>query len=94
MVSCLTLSVKHLPGGVGDITVSATGAHSQSRTRLPRRLLIREGFASQLLLSHDTARKIQLTRYGGYGYGHLLRNIAPGSNWPGIGPEVVDGLLR
>ncbi len=38
--------------------------------------------------------KIQLTRYGGYGYGHLLRNIAPRLELAGVGPAEVDGLLR
>lgn len=57
-------------------------------------MLIREGLAAQIVLSHDTAMKIQLTRYGGYGYGHLLRNIAPRLELAGVGPAEVDGLLR
>ena len=37
--------------------------------------LVDEGFASQLLLSHDICYKIQLRTWGGYGYAHLLQNI-------------------
>lgn len=29
------------------------------------------------ILSHDICYKIQLQKYGGYGYAHLLRNIVP-----------------
>jgi phosphotriesterase-related protein len=57
-------------------------------------MLIQKGFARQLLLSHDTATKTQLTRYGGYGYGHLLRNIALRLELAGLGPADVDGVLR
>lgn len=39
--------------------------------------LAAEGYAGQLLLSHDVCYKIQLQTYGGYGYAHLLRNIIP-----------------
>lgn len=39
--------------------------------------LAADGYASQLLLSHDVCYLIQLESYGGYGYSHLLRNILP-----------------
>lgn len=37
--------------------------------------LFDEGFGDRLLLSHDICYRLQLRRYGGYGYGHLLRNV-------------------
>jgi phosphotriesterase-related protein len=36
-----------------------------------------EGFASQLLVSHDVCTRVQLTQYGGFGYGYL-RSVVPG----------------
>lgn len=39
--------------------------------------LIQGGFLNQILLAQDICYKIFLTRYGGFGYGHILRNIKP-----------------
>jgi len=39
--------------------------------------LIRAGFLNQILVSQDVCFKIMLRRYGGFGYGHILRNIKP-----------------
>lgn len=39
--------------------------------------LYEAGYEDQLLLSHDISRKSYLTKYGGHGYGHILRNIVP-----------------
>ena len=35
--------------------------------------LIDAGCLERLLLSHDIAMKVQLTRYGGWGYAHLVK---------------------
>ena len=35
-----------------------------------------EGYAGQLLVSHDVATRLQLTAYGGFGYGYL-RSVVP-----------------
>ena len=37
--------------------------------------LVNDGFGAQLLLSHDICMKIQLTEYGGFGYGHLAAGL-------------------
>jgi len=39
--------------------------------------LIEAGYLDHLLISQDVCYKINLTRYGGYGYAHILRNIKP-----------------
>jgi len=39
--------------------------------------LVEAGFVERLLLSHDICVKMQLRRYGAYGYAHLLENIVP-----------------
>ena len=39
------------------------------------RTLVAEGYRDQLLLSHDIFTKFQLASYGGFGYGHILRDF-------------------
>lgn len=39
--------------------------------------LIGEGFLNQILISHDTFSKIELHRFGGQGYSHILTNVLP-----------------
>jgi len=39
--------------------------------------LASEGFADQLLISHDVCQKIQLTSRGGFSYAHIPSHIAP-----------------
>ncbi len=55
--------------------------------------LIEEGYAAQLLLSHDTCYKIQLRTWGGYGYAHLLQNILPRFVLEGIPESVILGIM-
>jgi phosphotriesterase-related protein len=57
-------------------------------------LLVEAGYAEQLLLSHDICYKIQLTRYGGYGYGHLLRNVRRRLALWGCDDEAFDQMTR
>lgn len=56
--------------------------------------LVRDGWKSRILLSHDTCYKIQLQKYGGYGYGHLLRNIVPRLKLCGVPEDVSHAILR
>jgi phosphotriesterase-related protein len=39
--------------------------------------LIERGYLSQILVSHDIGMKVMLVSYGGWGYAHLLREVAP-----------------
>ena len=55
--------------------------------------LIAEGYASQILLSHDCCFKIQLRTWGGYGYAHLLQNILPRFVLEGVPESVVLGIM-
>jgi phosphotriesterase-related protein len=52
--------------------------------------LLDRGYGDRLLLSQDICYKIQLTRYGGQGYGHVLANVVPALRRRG----VTDGELR
>ncbi len=41
------------------------------------RSLIDEGYLDQIVLGHDTFSKMQLYRFGGGGYAHILRHVLP-----------------
>ena len=56
--------------------------------------LVEDGWADQILLSHDICYKIQLQKYGGYGYGHILRNIVPRLKLCGVPEDVITRILR
>ncbi|MGQ4807046.1 Phosphotriesterase homology protein [Candidatus Entotheonellaceae bacterium PAL068K] len=55
--------------------------------------LVDKGCLERLLLSHDTAMKIQLTRYGGWGYGHLPKNIVPLMRHQGFTEEHMTTMM-
>lgn len=55
--------------------------------------LIDEGYESQLLFSHDVAYKVSLTKYGGFGYAHVLENIVPRLKSRGVSEETIDEIL-
>ena len=39
--------------------------------------LVAEGFGDQIILSMDTALKTDYVRYGGWGYAHIQKRVAP-----------------
>lgn len=49
--------------------------------------------AEQLLLSHDMCTRLQLHRYGGSGFDHLLVDIVPALRGQGIPQDVLDTML-
>lgn len=54
--------------------------------------LVEAGFGDRILLGHDTAMKIQLCRYGGYGYAHMLRHIVPRLRLSGLDEAAITRL--
>ena len=56
--------------------------------------VLERGFAAQLLLSQDVCMKMQLRRFGGHGYSHILRHIVPSLRRRGLDESMVDLLLR
>ncbi len=68
-----------------------TGSDAGSVVALKR--LIDAGFLERLLLSHDIAMKVQLTRYGGWGYAHLVKNVVPMLSRSGLSTEQIDTLI-
>ncbi len=55
--------------------------------------LIERGYLRQILMSHDIAYKHCLTRWGGYGYHHLLVNVIPRLRKKGADDATVQTLL-
>jgi phosphotriesterase-related protein len=55
--------------------------------------LIDRGHLGQILMSHDIAYKHCLTRWGGFGYHHLLVNVIPRLRAKGADDKVVQTLL-
>ncbi len=52
------------------------------------------GHASQLLISHDICTKTRMRRWGGHGYGHILRNVRPLMERLEFSDALIRALLR
>ncbi len=55
--------------------------------------VFRRGFGGRILVSHDVWCKVQLRRFGGAGYGHILRTIVPELLERGLTERDIHGLL-
>jgi phosphotriesterase-related protein len=55
--------------------------------------LLDRGYGDRLLLSQDVCYKMQLTRYGGSGYGHVLANIVPALKFRGVSDRELHKML-
>jgi phosphotriesterase-related protein len=55
--------------------------------------LIERGHLHQILMSHDIAYKHCLTRWGGFGYHHLLVNVIPRLRAKGADDKTIQTLL-
>lgn len=55
--------------------------------------LIGRGYLSQILVSHDIGMKVMLVTYGGWGYAHLLREVAPLMLIYGMTDEQIRTLM-
>jgi phosphotriesterase-related protein len=55
--------------------------------------LIEHGHLTQILMSHDIAYKHCLTRWGGYGYHHLLVSVVPRLRLKGLDDPTIQTLL-
>ncbi len=52
-----------------------------------------KGFEKQLFISHDNYTKSALCRYGGWGYGHILRDTVPVMKIKGLSQELIDTIM-
>jgi phosphotriesterase-related protein len=55
--------------------------------------LIGEGYLNSILISQDVFLKMMLTRYGGFGYGYILKHFVPRMKRHGIGAKTIERLL-
>ncbi len=55
--------------------------------------LLDAGWSDRLLISQDVCTKVQLVRYGGLGYGHIVRSIVPRLRRRGVDDATVHKLL-
>jgi phosphotriesterase-related protein len=55
--------------------------------------LFSQGYGDRILMSQDVCLKTQLTRYGGYGYGHILRTIVPQLRWLGVADADIERMM-
>ena len=55
--------------------------------------LVNEGYVEQLVLSQDVALKMDLCKYGGNGYGHVLRTIVPWLRREGVTDDELVTML-
>lgn len=67
-------------------------------TDLGRLRLIRRfadmGHTARLLLSHDICTRTRMQRWGGHGYGHILRNVRPLMDLLGFPEALIQALVR
>ena len=81
----------YAPGG-GDVPPFWT-ALDLTRARAIARLF-EQGFGERILISHDVFTKTQLLRFGGFGYGHILRDFQHRLREVGLGDAEVRRLLE
>ena len=55
--------------------------------------LISEGHIDQIVVAHDAGAKANLTRWGGHGYGHILRVVAPWMRRRGMEEWQIEAIL-
>lgn len=53
-----------------------------------------KGHAAQILISHDICTKTRLIRWGGHGYGHILRNVRPLMALLGYSQGLIQTVVR
>ncbi|TFF24816.1 phosphotriesterase [Jiella endophytica] len=57
------------------------------------RTLVDAGFADRVLLSQDVFLKIMLTRFGGFGYAHILRHFVPRLKRHGVDEATIETMM-
>lgn len=72
------------------------------RTQLPNdttrigvlKALCAYGLSGQIVLSQDICLKMELSSYGGYGYGHILENLWPRLLDSGLEEDALNAMLH
>jgi phosphotriesterase-related protein len=56
--------------------------------------LIEKGYGHRVLMSQDVFLKIMLTKFGGFGYGYILKHFVPRLKRLGIDQATIDLMLK
>lgn len=56
-------------------------------------MLIDDGYVDRILLSQDVFLKMMLTRYGGFGYGYILKHFVPRLIRHGVDRKTIDRIM-
>jgi phosphotriesterase-related protein len=56
--------------------------------------LVEKGYGDRVLLSQDVFLKMMLTRFGGFGYGYILRHFVPRLKRHGLDQATIDLLMK
>ena len=57
------------------------------------RALIDDGYLNSILVSQDVFLEMMLTRYGGFGYGYILKHFVPRLRRHGVDAAIIDRIL-
>jgi phosphotriesterase-related protein len=71
---------------------SAQSPSDEENARAVARL-VDKGYGERLLLSQDVFLKMMLTRFGGFGYGYILRHFVPRLKRHGLDQPTIDLLM-
>jgi phosphotriesterase-related protein len=55
--------------------------------------LVEDGYLNSVLMSQDVFLKMMLTRYGGFGYGYILKHFVPRLKRHGLSQASIDNIL-
>jgi phosphotriesterase-related protein len=55
--------------------------------------LVDDGYVNSVLMSQDVFLKMMLTRYGGFGYGYILKHFVPRLKRHGMAQKTIDHIL-
>ena len=55
--------------------------------------LVDDGYTNSILMSQDVFLKMMLTRYGGFGYGYILKHFVPRLKRHGMNQKTIDHIL-
>lgn len=55
--------------------------------------LVEDGYRDSILMSQDVFLKMMLVRYGGFGYGYILKHFVPRLKRNGMDQRTIDHML-
>jgi phosphotriesterase-related protein len=57
------------------------------------RAMIEAGHRDRVVISHDICTRVRQTEFGGHGYGHIFRNVAPLMRRKGFSDTDIEAIL-